>query len=627
MGCRLRERQNSGIDQTVFFDTKYAYIFIDPTGFVEFLPGTTWTGLDSEFFWTTNYWVDKANNKIFWATNYSLSGDPIRYTNATAGTNWIDFTPPIDSGANIMWQALILIPFRGRLVAFNTSEGTVKPGLRYTNRIRWAEIGNPFYASSGVAPNDFITTFVPNAWFDDIRGKGGFLDIPTSEDIMSVGFVRDNLVIYCENSTWQLRYTGRSIAPFQIEKVNSELGTLSTFSAIQFDTSLVGIGDKGIVECDSFKSALIDIKIPDYVYHLQYANSGAARIYGVRDFENRLAFWTIPTASANGIYPDQRLVYNYENDSWATFNDSFTCFGPYQPQSSRTWINTHKPWIECNFNWINQPLSVPAVVAGNQQGFIELIDELTTNDETLFITAITSHTTTPTEVTSPNHNMQTGQVIEIYDIPVGTPFDNLNFAFTTPFNNVFSIIVLTPNTFTLMKYSPLTQQFSIPQLDTATGFVGKGTIALRDNFTIQSKKFNFLEEGQAIQIGYIDLLMSSTGDTPEASPGAISLNVYLDYNTSSVSNILDQNEVETAAAPFFPDTFFNATIPTTQSDLNTRGGSKFWHRVYCPTRSNFITLEYSFSNAQMSAIEQTTEVQIDAQILWVRRSGKMVQTN
>jgi hypothetical protein len=153
-------------------------------------------------------------------------------------------------------QCLCLLPFRSRLVAFNTFEGqTLGTSINYPQRIRWAAIGNPLVVDAMGPPATV------GAWRDDVRGRGGYIDIPTAENIISVGYVRDNLVIYCERSTWQLRYTGRSVAPFQIEKVNTELGAQSTFSAVQFDTSLVGIGDKGVVECDSYKSERIDIKI------------------------------------------------------------------------------------------------------------------------------------------------------------------------------------------------------------------------------------------------------------------------------------------------------------------------------------------------------------------------------
>ena len=63
-----------------------------------------------------------------------------------------------------------------------------------------------------------------DAWRDDIVGKGGFLDIPTNQELTSIGFVRDNLIMYCERSTWKLSYTGNKVQPFQIERVNSELG-------------------------------------------------------------------------------------------------------------------------------------------------------------------------------------------------------------------------------------------------------------------------------------------------------------------------------------------------------------------------------------------------------------------
>jgi hypothetical protein len=259
MGIRSRDLSPQNSEMTVFFDTKYAYNF-SASGFVEFIPGTTWSsGLaqaNSNFFWSTNYWVSSTNIKIFWVTNDSgTTGDPIRYTNGTGNASgaWIDFAPTIDAAGNKLTQCLCLLPFRGRLLALNTLEGaSLAASVSYSNRIRWAAIGNPFDTASSI-----VTTVNPQAWRDDIRGQGGFLDIPTNEDIITVGYVRDNLVIYCENSTWQLRYTGRSVAPFQIEKVNTELGAASTFSAVQFDTSLVGIGDKGVVQCDSFKSEWI----------------------------------------------------------------------------------------------------------------------------------------------------------------------------------------------------------------------------------------------------------------------------------------------------------------------------------------------------------------------------------
>ena len=50
---------------------------------------------------------------------------------------------------------------------------------------------------------------------------------------------------------------------------------------------------------------------------------------------------------------NRRLVYNYENDSWAIFTDSLTTLGTYQAQSSRTWLSTPIPWIKCKFTWLD----------------------------------------------------------------------------------------------------------------------------------------------------------------------------------------------------------------------------------------------------------------------------------
>jgi len=652
MGIRIRELQDSPIDETVVFDQAHAYIFNATTQqFQEFIAGTTWnaaaedvSGID--FFWSTNYWVSSelisvasippaydtifttTNKKLFWVTNNSghsrALADPPRITD---GTKWLDFYHDVNPTINSPWAQidatnflvnwLCMLPFRGRMVTFNTWEGPDAAGsLQYSNRIRWSTIGNPFIAYTAGPP-------AAGSWRSDIRGQGGFLDIPTSEDIVSVGFVRDNLVIYCERSTWQLRYTGRSIAPFQIEKVNSELGTESTFSSVQFDTSLVGIGDKGIVECDSYKSQRIDIKIPDFVFKFNTRNDGVARVQGIRDFPNRLAYWTI-TLAANysphvpndsKIFPNARLVYNYENDSWATFTDSLTTLGNYQEQSGVNWVNTHQPWINLHFPWINRNIGDPVILGGNQQGFVFILNELNQNDVSLFISNITNGTP-DTIITSPNHNLSDDFIISIRGIPTGSPYDGLN-------NGVYKVEIIDADTFTLLTYNSTTDEFSDGvQISSVDPYVGGGLINVRDNFSIVSKKFNFLDEGQNIQLGFLDILMSATGDP---NPGSISLNVYLDYDDENASNTYPQNEIDGSVPPG-PDTFFNSVIPTSPSPLSVaKEGTKFWHRVFCATRANFLTLEYKFNNEQMNGKDQELPVQIDAQILWIRKAGRMSQ--
>lgn len=613
MGLRTRETTSINSEELVAFDQTYAYIFSALGGFVEFIPGTTWTGTNYNFFWSTNFWT-LSNRKLFWVTNFSgTSGDPLRYTD---GITWFDFGASSITGTGLIQtgiylnQCLCLLPFRGRLVAFNTYEGaTLLGSTNYPQRIRWATIGNPLTVDS-VGPPATV-----GAWRDDIRGQGGYLDIPTNEDIISVGFVRDNLVVYCERSTWQLRYTGRTIAPFQIEKVNSELGAESTFSAVQFDTSLVGIGDKGVVECDSFKSERIDIKIPDLVFYFNNLNNGTSRIHGIRDFQQRVAYWTYPYAATNNetlIFPNRVLCYNYENDSWAIFKNSFTCYGYYQSTSSLRWRDLHIKWKDAHFPWVNKPALFQSIVAGNQQGFVEIIGSnvqpQVSNDVSLFISNITGNTTSPTVIESPDHNLEENTIIKITGIASGPFATSLN-------DQIFSITLVDADNFRLWKYNPSTDEFNTPQLDSPSTYEGGGQITIRDNFKIQSKKFNFIDEGQNIQMGFLDILTSST------SEGAFSINVYLDYNDISPINKLPQNVNPSTNQP---DSFFNRIIPTTQINPTSLEGTKYWQRVFCAARASFLTLEYTLTNSQMVGNEQESYVQIDAQILFLRKAGRQL---
>jgi hypothetical protein len=595
MGLRSRELNAINAEQTIAFDTVYAYRF-QGAGWQEFITGTTWTGSNSQFFWSTNYWVSDANIKVFWVTNFN---DPIRYTNGSA---WIDFSPTINSAGDLLENTLVMLPFRGRLVIGNT----IEQGNTYPNRIRWSAIGTPFSDVSAI-----VTTVNADAWKDDIRGQGGYLDIPTSESIISFGYVRDNLVVFCEHSTWQLRYTGRSIAPFQIERVNSELGSESTFSAVQFDTSLIGIGDKGIVECDSYKSERIDIKIPQLVFDFNNLNEGPSRVHGIRDFISKLAFWTYPYLAAETdapydiVFPNRRLIYNYENDSWAIFTDSFTALGTFQPQSGLKWEDFPGPdatdkWSYQNVSWIQRQPLAPDIIGGNQQGFVEYLDVQVSNDVSLVISDIEGGLDT-VKITSYDHNLVDDQVIQLFSISSTDPF----FALT---NGIYGVSIEDEDTFYIYTYNSVTDDFDGAVVIADGDYIGGGRIAIRDGFSVVSKKFNALEAGQNIQLGFIDVLLNNT------SNGAITCNIYLDYNDSTPINRSTENQQV--------DTFFNSIVPTTQ-DGNLEV-SKNWKRVFCAARGSFITIQWTLSNAQLVGEEQGCDVQIDSQILWTRAAGRQL---
>jgi hypothetical protein len=143
MGLRTRELDATNVEQTVAFDMKYAYRYL-VTGFEELpsVAATTWTGTNSDFFWTTNYWINATNKKLFWATNYSgIAGDPIRYYYEDGLlSTWTDFAPAIDGviapGTGRLQQALIILPFRGRLLALHTREGnTLAASTEYFQRV------------------------------------------------------------------------------------------------------------------------------------------------------------------------------------------------------------------------------------------------------------------------------------------------------------------------------------------------------------------------------------------------------------------------------------------------------------------------------------------------------------
>ncbi len=680
MGLRTRELTTTNQEQLIAFDTEKANFY---SNFLETFVDITfnqpanaapfsWTGSDSDFFWTENY-LD-----AFWATNGTPGfqntvnatvlgqGDGIRFYD---GTQWFNFLPPINSTEFLM-GAVLIVSYRNRLVMLNTFEGTAF-GLEtnFRQRARWSQNGTPYYSAAAV-PAGFTGGSDAQAWRDDVTGKGGFIDAPTQESIISAQFFKDTLIVFFERSTWQLRYTGNELLPFIWERINVELGVESTFSMVPFDSGIVGVGNYGIMTCDSTGVKRIDQVIPDEVFNIHNGNDGVKRVYGIRDYTQQLIYWTFPSADSNPTFPNRILIYNYLDGSYSFFNDSFTCFGTFQPADDTRWEDLVQEWQETPTAWNNGQYQsdYPLIVAGNQQGFVfkninrgEII-----NDFSLYISTISN--AVQAVVTSPDHNLSTGTIIVLDEIvgmtlAVVAEAEGTALTGTTSFsgalqnppifptsvtialgatnytddgegnlddgsgntgtinyttgefaisfaalgadtavtgtytkslnNNIFRVSDETQNTFKIQILDTNNNYVYVDSSD-LSAYVSDGFIKVRNNFLIETKRFNpFIKEGDQTRLQNVDFFIETANEL------SFTCYVYLDENNNS---FVEQDVLK-------PVSSFS---------------QKIWLRTYFSIIGQFALLQLTFDDEQMfDLVFPEADVTIHGMMLWMSRAGRL----
>jgi hypothetical protein len=551
-----RELTTLNFEQGVFFDTKYAYDYV-ASGFVEFTSNTptTWTNtaINSNYFWSTNYYASVPESQALWVTN---NIDNIRYYDtASSPPTWTTITPSLDGVPTPLNACLLLTPFKGYLVAFNTLEGT----KRFRQRARWCQntlIGPP---NGGSTPTCGL------AWRSDIPGRGGFIDAPISQAIVSLKNLKDRLIVYFERSTWEFVFTGNDTLPFIWRQLNQELGSESTFSSVPFDNGIMAVGNVGIHTCNGVNVVRFDEKIPDEVFKIDNEDDGPQRVSGIRDYQLENVYWTYPDKTEYSrpeqFYPNKVFCYNYRNNTWAKFDESFTVFGYYQPNTGYTWDTLpYANWDSWDEPW-NSGLSNarnPIVAAGNQQGFVFSFNKQDSayTDYSLYIQDITNNA-----VTSPNHNLKVGDyIIFNYSNILGVTFNQTAQSFR---------VTLVLNV----------DQFYFDGSVTGT-YLGNGLIQKLDNFNLSTKEFNpFVEEGQECRFTSVDFLVD------KQSGSGFEARFYLN-DSQSISNppVNGTNEISLSASNLVP----------LQANQDT-----FWRRKNLNAIGQYIQIEMQHSDDQM----------------------------
>ncbi len=610
MGILIQEKRDVNNENAMAFDRTTSYLnngnTTDWLPLPQYLGGNPliWTGSDTDFFNGCNYFSS------LWATNglpgYHASrvatsnGDGIRYFFGSWGpvNGWVNFNPPIDIIGNFLQGSKFILPFKGRLLVFNTYEGPNFAGvINYQNRIRWCQDGTPYYAAGNLPPN---TAFDVDSWQTQ-QGKGGFEDLPTQEAITGVAYLKDTLLIYCERSTYLLLSTGDKFDPFEVQKHNADFGCESPKSIIQFDEEAFCVGNNGIFHASMSGVDRIDRKIPDVVFTIKNSDGGIDRVCGARSYFPEMAIWAYRDGTDEGSvprrFPNKELIYNYVEDSWAQFINSYTAFCNYQNDKVAQWVNTVYPWSSTGFAWNSADTLrlQPMILAGNQQGYMFLLREMgdssqMRNAPSLQITGISP--ANPSVFTVPNHNLQDGQYIQITGVLGALPATALN-------GNIYVVqpTSLTDNTFTLKN--ALGNNVTV-----IANYYGNGEISLIDQIEIQTKRFNpLLEEGKSCRFGYGDFL-AYISPTQK-----IEVDAYVDYRDTYQSD---------------PTNFISYTLSGDAESIQR------WYRIYPQVVGQFITfvlkhpIRFLFQTTN-GIPDSASQFILTGLQLWFAPSGRLVR--
>lgn len=586
-----------------------------------------------------------------------FDGDPTNGSSTApvlnGGFGWVNFMPPLSRSAfsindappaiYYLVGAKAILPFKGRLLFFGVViQASTGSPIYLQDTVVYSLDGPPFYTASFTGDVSAATTqffpiltpeneisggtyqtqsAFPSAYFGDQTGLGGNVPAGIDQPITTVIRNEDVIIVGFPNGQSRLVFTGDDIIPFDFFTINSELGSFSTFSGITLDRGALTIGPNGIVLSSQVSAQRIDVMIPDQIFQFSLTNNGVQRITAQRDFINEWIYFTFcsnkftlffPTT----IYPNTTLLYNYRDESWAIFYESYTTYGQFRIQQDATWATIGQrfnTWEEWNEPWESgsSTLLQPDVIAGNQQGFIVFRDRGTNESNSLYIQSISGLT-----ITSPNHNLNNGDYIVISEA-IGV--SNLNGA-------IFGVTTVTVNTFILS----LADGQAVP----IGTYFGGGLIQRMYIPFIQTKQFPVAwDMAKKTRLGAQQYLLSTT------SNGQVTLLIYLSTVDGNAYN-------DTPVAPD-PDSENNSLIYSTvlytcpestnlgltpanislqmisDSNIGSSPQQQIWHRMNTSLIGDTVQIGITLNDAQMRDVNmnsQFAEIELHSFILDVQPS-------
>jgi hypothetical protein len=553
-------------------------------------------------------------------------GDPTDGNSTTPTLNgqegWVNFAPPLsfsnysiaDSLARQYYLvgARMIVPYKDRLLFLGPVIQTSSAGsqIYLQDTVIYSQNGTPYYTCSfngdprlantvfspvltptlsANAPANYQSANAPTFWEDE-TGFGGFVSAGVDQPLLTVSSNRDVLITGFNTIQAKLVYSGNDVIPFQFYLINSELGSGSTFSSINLDTGVISRGSRGFILTTQEQATRIDLEIPDEVYQIRLLDNGPERVCAHRDFLNEWIYFTYTNNQQRTTFkfPNQTLQYNYRDNSWAIFLESYTSYGYFRRTTGFTWGTvgqTYPTWASWNAPWNagTSTLLQTEVIAGNQQGFVVVRDEGTNESNSLSIQNISGNL-----VTSLNHNLNNDDYIIISGV-IGTSGAEVN-------GRIFQVSNPSANTFSLN-----------PSVDSGT-YIGGGLIKRLYVPYIQTKQFNpSWGMSRKTRIGVQQYILTTTDVSQISLLIFLSQNDEQPYNIGGIypdPNAINNGLIYTTVLYTCPEsTNLGLTPANTNLQMPTAvSQQQIWHRVNTSLIGDTVQLGFTMNDDQMRSL-------------------------
>ncbi|MDE1970960.1 MAG: hypothetical protein KGI50_05290 [Patescibacteria group bacterium] len=558
-----------------------------------------------------------------------VAGDGIRfYTgDTTDGTGlptstsygWVNFAPPLTSNTVAIedlpvktWYlvgAKAIVAFKDRLLFFRPSIQSSTTGpFELADAVIYSWNGTPYYTT----PVPLNQSANVSAYYVDTTGYGGYIFEGSGQAINSVAYSEDVVLVGFSGKHSRFTYTSDIYSPFIFSTIDSDFGDSSLFSTINLGDGAISVGSDGIFLTDQRESKRIDLVIPDNIFNVDLKNNGAQRLSAVRNYEREKITICYPSEDSgcsfplNTSYPTQTFLFNYRDNTWALFSESFTSQGRFYSRKELAWEDITINWEQWKSNWEDalEQEFLPSAIAGNAQGFVLKREE--DNIAEAISGTITGLVNTDggIQVTSPNHCLSAsnpllnnhGDYIQFGTIPGVTIANGPNcYVGEVVDANNFIVINGSKNISTILSFSGT--------------YIGGGGFIRLSLPILKTKQFApYWEEGRQVRLGVQKYLLQSTASSQVELQVYLSQDTTTDYNTSDNDSLVYSNVLFTS-----PETN-NLQTPTASTQ------NQIWHRMSNSLQGESFQIGITLSESQMlNTTYQDEEIILHAMLFDVYR--------